>query len=122
MFLFETDTVQLLQHVRIEGVGSFPRAPHILLEGCVVFIQDSSGLLLAVEGIQDFQAKSAESEDLEGRAVKVTVVLKVLGETFGGVRIMECDQVGSSSGSGVRQYRALIGSRDDRIRCFCFSL
>ncbi|KAM3722552.1 Beta-alanine-activating enzyme [Dirofilaria immitis] len=92
IFAAPTDTLQLLWHIRIDGIGSFPRPPEI--------------------------PDNAE----------------VSGETFGGVRILNMDKLDTSNSNDssssisnsnnkttVLSYRALIGSRDDRIRCFHFS-
>lgn len=68
--------------------------------------------------------------DLEIPAMNVVEVLKVPGETFGGVRILEMDKKHGSNSNGNSSssdkmtgvtYCALIGSRDDFIRCFNFS-
>uniref|UniRef100_A0A0R3RFA2 AMP-binding domain-containing protein n=1 Tax=Elaeophora elaphi TaxID=1147741 RepID=A0A0R3RFA2_9BILA len=134
LFLLQTDTLQLLWHIRIDGVGSFPRPPEILDNN--FFIQDSSGTLLAIKGLRDMMKKNITNVEIS--MTKIIKVLKVPGETFGGVRILKMDKKdsnssksgdssssnssGSNSNTSVVSYRALIGSRDDRIRCFYFSL
>ncbi|VDK72369.1 unnamed protein product [Litomosoides sigmodontis] len=126
LFILRADTLQVLWCIRIDGVGSFPRPPEILNNEGYLFIQDSSGTLLAIRGLTEIMKKGAMN------AVKIIKVLKIRGETFGGVRILKVEKRGSSESSGssiknstetaVISYRALIGSRDDRIRCFHFSL
>ncbi|CAG9540258.1 unnamed protein product [Cercopithifilaria johnstoni] len=131
LFLLQTDTLQLLWYIRIDGVGSFLRAPEVLNNEGYLFIQDSSGTLLAIKGLRDMMKKNAV--DVKISTMKIIKVLKVPGETFGGVRILKVEKRDSSksdsnsnssnsSETAVVSYRALIGSRDDRIRCFYFSL
>ncbi|KAL4003775.1 AMP-binding enzyme family protein [Acanthocheilonema viteae] len=130
LFLLQTDTLQLLWYIRIDGVGSFPRPPEILANEGYLFIQDSSGTLLAIKGLRDMMKK--DIMDMEISRMEIIEVLKVPGETFGGVRILKMDKRNSSksgesnsnssnSKTVTVSYRALIGSRDDRIRCFHFS-
>ncbi|EJD76639.1 hypothetical protein LOAG_16460 [Loa loa] len=136
LFLLQTDTLQLLWYIRIDGVGSFPRPPEILDNEGYLFIQDSSGTLLAIKGLRDMIKKN--TVDLEISTMEIVKVLRISSETFGGVRILERDKRDSSSSSNsngsssigsdisnskmaIVSYRALIGSRDDRIRCFSFS-
>ncbi|VDM11956.1 unnamed protein product [Wuchereria bancrofti] len=136
LFLLQTDTLQLLWYIRINGVGSFPRPPEILNNEGYLFIQDSSGALLAIKGLRDIMKKN--TIDLKISRMKIIEVLRVPGETFSGVQILKINKrdsnksndsssskSDSSSSSGSKMtivsYRALIGSRDDRIRCFQFS-
>lgn len=130
--MLQTDPLQLLWYIRIDGIGSFPRSPEILNDEGYLFIQDSSGTLLAIKGLRDMVKKNIMNEEIS--MIKIIKVLKVPGETFGGVRILKMDKgnssksndsnssSNSSSKTTVVSYRALIGSRDDRIRCFYFSL
>uniref|UniRef100_A0A8R1XYP9 Uncharacterized protein n=1 Tax=Onchocerca volvulus TaxID=6282 RepID=A0A8R1XYP9_ONCVO len=129
LFLLQTDTLQLLWYIRIDGIGSFPRPPEILNSTGYLFIQDSSGTLLAIKRLRNLMRRNT---DLEIPTIEIFKVLKVPGETFGGVRILKTDETdisnSNSSNSGcsckttIASYRALIGSRDDRVRCFYFSL
>lgn len=131
LFLLKADTLQVLWCIRIDGVGSFPRSPEILNNEGYLFIQDSSGTLLAIKGLREIMKK--DTMNVKISTVKVIKVLKVCGETFGGVRILKVEgresskSSDSSSGNNSSETaivfcRALIGSRDDRIRCFHFSL
>lgn len=131
LFLLQTDTLQLLWYIRIDGVGSFLRPPEILNNEGYVFIQDSSGTLLAIKGLRDMMKKNTMDAGIP--TMDIVEVLRVPGETFGGVRILKMDgsdssnsndsnsSSNSSSKTTIVPYRALIGSRDDRIRCFYFS-
>ncbi|EJW83549.1 hypothetical protein WUBG_05538, partial [Wuchereria bancrofti] len=79
-----------------------------------------------------------QTDTLQLLWMKIIEVLRVPGETFSGVQILKINKrdsnksndsssskSDSSSSSGSKMtivsYRALIGSRDDRIRCFQFS-
>ncbi|KAK6102601.1 AMP-binding enzyme family protein [Brugia pahangi] len=130
LFLLQTDTLQLLWYIRINGVGSFPRPPEILNNEGYLFIQDSSGALLAIKGLRELMKKN--TMDLEISRMKIIEILRVPGETFSGVQILKINKrdsnksddsnssTSSSSKMTIVSYRALIGSRDDRIRCFQF--
>ncbi|VDN02805.1 unnamed protein product [Thelazia callipaeda] len=115
IFILRTENLKLLQHVHIDGVGSFVRAPDLLVNEGLLFIQDSSGTLLAMQGLSSM-LKVCDDQLLNP---KIVSILKVNEETFGGVKVVKVSEENCNS---ERKYYALIGSRNDRLRCFCFSL
>lgn len=113
--IFSTKSLQLLLLIKIKPASVFVRAPEIV--DSLLFVQDASGQLLVLEGlcadIVSFPEElNSYEDDCRKYAPRAFCLLRISAQTFGGAFIV--------SGSEKMIHRALIGSRDDRLRCFCF--
>lgn len=113
--------------------SSFVRSPAIV-DNHIFFLNTSGQLfemaLLQYCGRQDWITEDSEMEERNKKIWSNTMGsrttpflfrkrISVTGETFGGATIVKCE---NSKNFEATIYRGLIGSRDEHLRCFVFTI